>query len=69
MGWMALGKTIALNSYASDRFFIMGEDNNSKDLSITVPQLPHPKNRDAFSLRKPCKPLSTCPIVEVAARI
>lgn len=29
-GWMALGKIIALNSYASDGFIIMGEDNNGQ---------------------------------------
>lgn len=39
----------------------------SKGLFITVPQLPHPKNQDAFSLCKPCKPLSPCPRVKVEA--
>lgn len=48
--WMALGKISALNSCAGDGFIIMGEDNTGKDLFITVPQLPHPQNQDAFFL-------------------
>lgn len=64
-GWMVLGKTNALNSYASDGFFIMGEDKNKQRPVYHSPATSTPKKSGCF-LSFRMWPLSTCPIVEAA---
>lgn len=51
-GQMALGKIIALSSYVSDGFIIMGKTVTGKNLFITVPHFRHPPKSGCFlSLR------------------